>query len=162
MKPTTDPKEITKKLEEKLKEISESQIFVGIPKDATETKDGHTFYLADIAYVNNFGSKSKNIPPRPFGTTLMPRYGKRISDFYQKEIADVLKGKRTVKQALNRVGFTAAGFMKRNLSAGKWQANSPVTVAMKGSAHPLIDTGQMRQSITWLVKKFKNNKKNVK
>lgn len=172
---TSDPKEITKALEGKLKEIAESQIFVGIPKEATQQKDGETFYLADIATINNFGSKSKNIPARPFGTTLMAKYGKQISDFYKKEIAEALKGKRTVKAALNRIGFVASGFMKQNLSTGKWKPNAPITIHggwmrrggksfyIKGkkSAKPLIDIGQMRQSITWVIKRFKNGK-NVK
>lgn len=169
---TSDPKEIMKALEEKLKEIAQTDILVGIPKEATQQKDGETFYLADIATINNFGSKSKNIPARPFGTTLMPRYGKRIMDFYRKEVAEALKGKRKVKVALNRVGLTAAGFMKTNLSAGKWKPNAPITihggwmnrggksfyVKGKGSAHPLIDIGQMRQSITWILRKKKDVK----
>ncbi len=152
---TSDPKEIAKAIEAKLKEISESQILIGIPKEAMQTKDGKTFYLADIARVNNFGSKSRNIPARPFGTTLMPRFGKKIADFYKKEIATVLKGKRKLKAALNRIGFVAAGYMKQNLSTGKWKPNAPITIKMKGSAKPLIDTGQMRQAITWVIRKKK-------
>jgi len=38
-------------------------------------------------------------------------------------------------------GFDSSGF-------GEWAANSPVTIDAKGSATPLIDTGEFRQSIT--------------
>jgi len=36
---------------------------------------------------------------------------------------------------------------------GNWQPNSPVTIAQKGSAMPLVDTGKLRQSITYEVEK---------
>lgn len=34
---------------------------------------------------------------------------------------------------------------------GSWEANSPLTVAQKGSAMPLVDTGSLRQAITYEV-----------
>jgi hypothetical protein len=36
---------------------------------------------------------------------------------------------------------------------GTWKANSPVTIILKGSDKPLIDTGSLRRSIVWRVKK---------
>ena len=36
---------------------------------------------------------------------------------------------------------------------GNWAPNSPLTIAQKGSAMPLIDTGKLRQSITYEVQK---------
>ena len=36
---------------------------------------------------------------------------------------------------------------------GEWLPNSPLTIAQKGSAMPLIDTGKLRQSITYEVEK---------
>lgn len=42
--------------------------------------------------------------------------------------------------------FETSGF-------GDWVPNSPVTIAQKGSAMPLVDTGKLRQSITFEVEK---------
>ena len=36
---------------------------------------------------------------------------------------------------------------------GNWAPNSPLTIAQKGSAMPLVDTGKLRQSITYEVQK---------
>ena len=36
---------------------------------------------------------------------------------------------------------------------GNWAENSPLTIAQKGSALPLINTGKLRQSITYEVEK---------
>lgn len=33
-----------------------------------------------------------------------------------------------------------------------WAPNSPVTIALKGSERPLVDTGELRKSITYVVK----------
>lgn len=172
---TSNPEEIFAELEKKLKEVATTDILVGIPAADSTQKDGDTVYLADIATINNFGSQAANIPARPFGSTLMEVYGNEIKKFYMKEVGDSLKGKRPMKQALNRIGFIAAGFMKQNLSAGKWKPNSPITifggwmsrggksffVKGKKSAKPLIDTGEMRRAITWVLKKI-GGKKNVK
>lgn len=173
---TSNPEELFAELEKKLKEVATTDILVGIPADATNEKDGETFYIADIAYLQNYGSyseeekrnytteeakKSGKIPPRPFGSTLMDNYGTEIKKFYNKDVGDSLKGKRPMKQALNRIGFIAAGKMKQNLSAGKWEPNAESTIKKKGSSQPLIDTGEMRRAITWVLKKI-GGKKNVK
>ncbi len=39
-------------------------------------------------------------------------------------------------------GFQSSGF-------GEWQANSPLTIAQKGSAMPLIDKGDFRRAVTY-------------
>ena len=41
-----------------------------------------------------------------------------------------------------RQGFESSGW-------GTWQPNSPETIALKGSSKPLIDTGQLSQSISF-------------
>lgn len=173
---TSNPKEIFAELEAKIEEAATKEILVGIPESATNTNDGETFYLADIAFLQNYGSYSEKenrhlagdeakesgkIPPRPFGSTLMQNYGDKIKKFYQKEVGESLKGKRSMKQSLNRVGFIASGLMKQNLSTGNWAANAESTIAKKGSSKPLIDTGEMRRAITWVLKKI-GGKKNVK
>tara|TARA_R110000868_G_scaffold220188_1_gene471292 strand:- start:1679 stop:2155 length:477 start_codon:yes stop_codon:yes gene_type:complete len=154
---TSDPKELTVQLEKRLAEIAETQLLVGIPKEAMSTEEKGV-YLADIADKNNFGSYSEHIPARPFGSTTVPVFKDKIMDFFQKEMADALKGKRAVKQAFDRVGFVVAGFMKQNLSTGKWAPNAPLTIKLKGSSKPLIDTGEMRRAITWVSKKIRGSK----
>lgn len=48
---------------------------------------------------------------------------------------------RLVNEAFDTSGF------------GNWPPNSPITIAQKGSAMPLIDTGKLRQKITYEVSK---------
>lgn len=113
-------------------------------------------YVADIAFKNNFGSFKEKIPARPFGSTLIPRYKEKIERVIRKELKAYVEGKQTLEAAYNRIGLACSGFMKDNLTNGDWKPNAPFTVFLKGSSRPLIDTGQMRQSITYVVKERDN------
>ncbi|MDR1941235.1 MAG: hypothetical protein LBQ47_02805 [Endomicrobium sp.] len=53
-------------------------------------------------------------------------------------------GERVIQQAFKTKGW------------GKWRPNAPLTQALKGSNSPLIDTAQMRKSITSRVSKKSN------
>lgn len=169
---TSDPKELTKSLIKKINQISQTDVLVGIPKEATEKKDGETFYLADIAFVQNYGSYSKEneskkevsvytkqkdrkkgkIPPRPFGTTTVPRYKEKIFKFFGQEVDKALSGKQTVKKAFDRIGMVVSGYMRKNLHDGEWTPNAQSTIDKKGSDKPLIDKGGMSQAITWVTR----------
>lgn len=148
---TTNPKEITKALEKRLKEIAESQVLIGVPEDKEAEEEG--VFLADIAFINNFGSKTRNIPARPFGTTAVPRYKKEINKFVRQQLALATEGKQGVQRSYDRIGQVAAGYMRKNLTDGGWEENKESTIRAKGSSQPLINQGTLRQGITWIVKK---------
>ena len=153
---TKNPEDLTRALKKRLKQIQETQLKIGIPKEETGTdSDGNTTYLADIAFENNYGSKSKNIPARRFGTTTVPRYEEKINKVVKLWLGDAVEGRLEVADAFDRIGFTTAGYMKKNLTQGEWKGNAEYTIKKKGSDQPLIDTGQLRQSITWLTENVK-------
>ena len=64
------------------------------------------------------------------------------------ETRAVLEGKRTQRVALARIGVWAAGQIRARIAAGIEPANADSTIERKGSSTPLIDTGQLRSSIT--------------
>jgi len=117
-------------------------------KKVSETEE---IYVADIAFKNNFGSFKDKIPARPFGSTLIPRYQEKIRKAFKKEILAYLEKKQDLESMYNRLGLLVSGYMKDNLTNGQWAPNSKLTVFLKGSSKPLIDTGQMRQAITYVV-----------
>ena len=59
-----------------------------------------------------------------------------------KEVANVIGniGLLQIQKAFSNGGIN-----------GDWQANSPITVAQKGSAMPLVDTGYLRSRVTYEV-----------
>jgi hypothetical protein len=108
-------------------------------------------YIADIAFKNDFGSYSQGIPARPFGTTMPTRYKDKISKVVGKEIQEALTDKKSIEVAYNRIGLACQGFMQDNLKNGNWKPNSPTTIEIKGSSRPLIDKGQMRVAISFVL-----------
>lgn len=56
----------------------------------------------------------------------------------------------TVKRAaLSKLGIMAQGDIQAEITSLSSPPNSPVTVAVKGSSKPLIDSGEMRNSVTF-------------
>jgi len=107
---------------------------------------------AEIGLVQQFGSISKNIPPRDFLIAPIKDHGQQIIKTLEKSnlFAQAMNAKeltRAVKilgvaaEAWVKMGFTNGGF-------GKWAANAPYTIRMKGSSSPLVDTGQLARAIS--------------
>lgn len=143
----------TQELKQKSREQRElmADKFLGANIQAKKQKKTKETYVADIAFKNNFGSNAEKIPPRPFGSTMIPRYAEKIKKIINREMLAYLEGKESLETAYNRIGLMCAGFMKDNLKNGGWKANSKLTIFLKKSSHPLIDSGQMRQSITYVL-----------
>lgn len=107
---------------------------------------------ADIGVIQMFGSITGNIPPRDF--LFMPIQS------HSKDILKAMTG-QSVKQAVMAgefkkvYGLLGAAALKWVLLAfetsgfGQWPPNTPATIDKKGSAKPLIDTGQLRRAITF-------------
>ncbi len=78
---------------------------------------------------------------------------KNNKDKIQKMVAklslEVAQGKRTRKSALGIVCQYVTDQMVKAIDTGVKPANAPSTVAHKGSSKPLIDTGQLKNSIEW-------------
>ena len=56
-----------------------------------------------------------------------------------------------IKYVYRFLGLYAESFIKQAFSSGgfgRWAPNKPNTIAQKGSDKPLIDTAQLRRSIT--------------
>jgi hypothetical protein len=173
----SDPKLVGNEFKKKIEKIMSMTVKVGIPKEVAvkeksekskalrlkqkniylskeeieKTEEKQEEYVADIAFKLNYGSYAEHIPPRPFGSTTIPRYEKRINEIIVEEFEKYLEGRQSLKKSYGRVGIMLQLFMQHNLRFGGWKPNAPLTVALKGSSQPLIDTGQMRQSITFVV-----------
>lgn len=59
----------------------------------------------------------------------------------------------SVAQMLGSAGVRLVNEAFETSGWGEWLPNSPLTIAQKGSALPLINTGKLRQSITYEVEK---------
>ncbi len=129
-------------------------IAVGVVGSSAGAAHGEGVTNSGLAAVHEYGL---GVPQRSFiGATIDAKaveYARSLADAYRKVMlsgGSVASLKNHV--ALKRVGLKVVGDIQRRISDGIAPANSPVTIARKGSSTPLVDTGQLRQSITFEVR----------
>ena len=109
---------------------------------------------ADIGMRHEFGVKSEGLPRRSF--LLMPLQQNAVELMKTRKILwdTFLAGKQTVaslKLAYTQLGIFAENIVQKAFETGgfgKWLPDAPSTIRRKGSSAILIDTGQLRRSIT--------------
>ncbi len=101
--------------------------------------------VIDVAVANEFGTAK--IPARPF---MRKSYDENITQYnrlFKRAYNNIIDGKSTVKTSLGKIGLFAENKTKKRLRSGPWTPNAPSTIAKKKSSRPLIDTGQLVNSI---------------
>lgn len=119
---------------------------VGVPEGKRE-EDGTP--VAMIAAVHEFGSPSQGIPERPFLRVAVQRNRQKYVRLNRINLVKMLRGQATVEQSLGQLGEMAKGDVQTEIRSGVFTPLKEATKKRKGSDKPLIDTGQMVQSIAW-------------
>ncbi len=136
-----------KKLEKLVKELKiNPEVRVGIFQGSNRHAGGIT--NVEVGIINEFGAPSAGIPARPFLSTAADIHKRTWMNLMVKALEKALEGKMTPIQALEVVGLKAAADVKKVLLTHAWVQNKPGTIKRKGSSRPLVDTGQLVNSIT--------------
>jgi len=93
------------------------------------------------------------IPARPW---LLPGVQSGNAE-YLKVIKDTVEDGGTLEQALNKVGVVAVSKVQEYMTKLRSPANAASTIARKGSSNPLIDSGNLRQSVDYKIQPTKPN-----
>lgn len=96
---------------------------------------------------NEFGTST--IPARPFLRSSFDDHQGEYEAALRKDGERILAGQTTAKASLNKLGIKAVGHVKRRITSLKTPPNAPSTIAAKGSSNPLIDTGGLRNAVTY-------------
>jgi phage gpG-like protein len=120
---------------------------VGVPSGAGSYDDGTK--IATIAATHEFGGG--NVPERSFLRVPLRANKKTYAKIIRNGVQDALAGQSSMVQVMNQVGARAAGDSQKAISKGIAPPNAESTVEQKGSSTPLVDTGRLRQSITWVL-----------
>lgn len=150
-------KENRQKFDKLKKELAEAnknkpKVNVGIMgKEAKEKHKGSEFSNVDIATVHEFGTDT--IPERSFIRSTYDRDQKRFFEILKRYKLKMAQGQMDAKMVLTFVGEFAQKQIQQTITDGgiPFIENTPETVRRKGSSSPLIDTGQMRQSVRYEV-----------
>lgn len=105
--------------------------------------------VLNVAIRNHFGQDG--IPARPALSIAFQRKAPQLSTVLEKAIKAVAEGRSDAERAAGLVGAYAVGQVQETISEGVPPPNAPYTIEKKSSSKPLIDTGKLRQSITYKV-----------
>ncbi len=105
--------------------------------------------LAQIAAENEFGTNI--IPARPFMATSFDENKALINKAIHGEYNKIVEGKSTTERSLGLIGQLMTKLIVQKIRAIVSPPNSPRTIAIKKSSKPLIDFGQMVQSVRYKV-----------
>lgn len=129
------------------------EIAIGFPASKTksiEYPDGTPVTM--VAAVNNFGSPSQGIPTRPFMSLAKDPTIKMAKPLLKKGLRMIDKGQLSNEKLANMIGVKAVSIFKNTIVKLREPPNSPVTVKLKKSDNPLIDTGLMVNSLTYEIR----------
>lgn len=119
-----------------------------------EMNAGKPYSKAYEMYIKSHGSPLWQSPPRPIIEPAIEKNKDAIAEKYKPAMQAALSGdKEKAIQDLEKTGIFAANKVKAFFTDPEngWAPNSPATKKAKGSGKPLIDTGALRQAITYVV-----------
>lgn len=136
--------------------MQKARVYVGIPESENNRSDGK-IGNAGIGYVQEFGSPAQNIPARPFLVTGINAIKDEVSEMLA-DAAKIALDEKSITVALTKAGIKATNSVKATITKGEgFEALSESTLkarrrkGFKGTK-PLIRTGQLRNSINYIVK----------
>lgn len=170
-----------RELVQQINRLTGKAVFVGVPseeagREAAAEEDHGPINNAALAYIHENGAPEANIPARPFLAAGIEENRTAIESRLKKAADEAMKGKLgNVDSAMEKVGQTAQSGVRNKINSGAFEPLADTTLrarARRGrqgakdelkrrakgespstdDAKPLIDTGQLRNSITYVVR----------
>lgn len=112
-----------------------------------------TITQADLAAIHVYGAPSRNIPARDPLTPAIEQNQDKYRTMIENSVLPILEGNMGVGMMWQLIGMAAQTDIQDYMVNGKFAPLKPKTIKRKGSSKPLIDTGQLRQGVTYIVVK---------
>ena len=134
----------------RLKDIGKPQVLVGVPA-STNPRQGAT-NNATIAATHELGAPSKNIPARPFLVPVVQGNSQKYVGLMAQGFKNALRDQEKIKRVYEKIGLVISNDVKDYIVSGNFVPLKQSTIDAKGSSKPLINTGELRNSITYEVR----------
>lgn len=136
-----------KKLKKELEQLKKLQVRIGFQRGKKKHDDETD--MCDVALFNELGTSKS--PSRPFLRQSVDDNSDKINALCKSIMKNVSNGSCTAEEAYKKAGVYIKGLVQEQIKNGEFEANKPSTIKKKGSDKPLIDTGQMRQSVNFVI-----------
>lgn len=107
--------------------------------------------MAGLAVVHEYGAPRRGIPARLPMTLTLERKASEIQEAQIRLGREILKGMPTT-DALATLGEYVSSEIRMTIQSGLEPPNTEATIEKKGSSKPLIDTGRLVNSYTYVVR----------
>lgn len=154
-------------IKQAFKALEKEDVLVGIP--AAESGGDETFGNAAIAYVQENGSPANNIPARAFLRPGLQSYLPEAIALLKAGARHALRGNvGAAQKTLKKIGMEATRSVQAVFKANDWAPLAESTLRQRAARqakksgkkrvkkinrpNPLIDTGQLLRSITYVIR----------
>ena len=131
-----------------IEQLKKLQVQVGFQAGAAADEDGVD--IANIAMWNELGTSRS--PARPFMRKSVDENTDKIKSMCARQLKRLGQG-ASAQDILEKIGVFQKGLIQRKIVDGTFEPNAPSTIRKKGSSRPLIDTGRMRQSVNFIIRR---------
>jgi hypothetical protein len=130
--------------------VGDHKLTVGVQDpEAAATHGDSRLTVGEIGAVHEFGGG--HVPERSFIRATFDENEAKYRQTLTRIMRTVVLGKRSEADGLELLGTRVRADIQRRMSAGIPPPLQQETVVRKGSSTPLIDTGQLRSSVTYKV-----------
>ena len=106
--------------------------------------------VASIGFINEFGTSK--IPERSFMRSTTKENKAKIISLQKKLLKQIVLGAMSHDKALSLIGEFVSDLMRQKIVKLRTPENAPATLRAKApKTNPLINTGQLKNSITYEV-----------
>lgn len=130
------------------RELGKTEINIGVLSSAGQD-------MVNIAVWNHFGTKrrgKRHIPERPFMAMVFDEKAGMIKDRLALSVKNI-KHRGQIHRELSKVGLYVQSLIQKSITLFDDPPNAPYTIKQKGADNPLIDTGRLRASISYEIRK---------
>lgn len=121
--------------------VGHTKAKVGFPGSKTSQD------IVNRAAWNNFGTI--NIPERPFMSNAFEDNRSKYVEALRVSAPKVLRGDVEIGQVTSKLGIVFSDDIREEIVNLDSPANALSTIKKKGSSNPLIDSGEMKNSVTY-------------
>ncbi len=165
-----------KKVLEAIQRLAFAHVLVGVPQE-TGARKGEPLSNAALGYIHENGAPEANIPARPFLVPGVQDAQKAVVNAFRSTAKKAITADKNalggVAQGMERAGQLAVNAVRRKINTGPFEPLSPNTLRKRdrkllkkvrsgkifqeqadkklAARKPLIDTGQLRNAITYVV-----------
>lgn len=137
-----------RRFERMLRELQDREVRIGFQHGEASEEDGTD--ICDIAMWNELGTA--HAPSRPFLRKSVDENTAEINSFLQSKKEGLLRGE-PAEQILKEIGIFQKDLIQEKITEGSYTPNAASTIRRKGSDKPLINTGRMRQSVNYVIRR---------